>query len=142
MTTFIGHRICDGVSCEDVKNEIRKLIQKGSSVFLSGGLGEFDRICAKNVYELKKDFPEIKNYLIIPYTDFIVFSPEYFDETIFPEELERIPYKIRIMMRNRCMVDKAAYALCYVNNSFGGAGKTYEYAKRKGIKLINLGRFG
>lgn len=61
--TFIGHNDCYGVSEERVKSAITKLIESGVTDFLNGGQGGFDRICARCVYELKKDYPHIKNHL-------------------------------------------------------------------------------
>lgn len=58
--TFIGHKECYDVSIEDVRAEIIKLIEAGVTDFLSGGMGDFDWICAKAVYNLKKDYPHIK----------------------------------------------------------------------------------
>lgn len=65
--TFIGHNECFGLSAEKLKNAIRELIEKGVTDFLSGGQGGFDRLCGRCVYELKKEYPHINNYLIIPY---------------------------------------------------------------------------
>ena len=63
--TFIGHNECFGLSAEKLKNTIRELIEKGVTDFLSGGQGGFDRLCGRCVYELKKEYPHINNYLIV-----------------------------------------------------------------------------
>ena len=65
--TFIGHKECYGVSSEQVREEIIKLIENGVTDFLSGGMGSFDWMCARIVFELKKTYPHIHNYLVIPY---------------------------------------------------------------------------
>ena len=39
------------------------------------------------------------------------------------------------------MVDNASYAICYVNHGWGGAAKTYERAKKKGLNIINIATF-
>ena len=67
--TFIGHNECFGLSAEKLKNAIRELIEKGVTDFLSGGQGGFDRLCGRCVYELKKEFPHINNYLVMFYVD-------------------------------------------------------------------------
>lgn len=72
--TFIGHNECFGLSAEKLKNTIRELIKKGVTDFLSGGQGGFDRLCGRCVYELKKEFPHINNYLVIPYLSFNVYD--------------------------------------------------------------------
>lgn len=37
------------------------------------------------------------------------------------------------------MMDNSGYAICFVTNSWGGATKTFERAKRKKLRIINLG---
>ena len=51
--TFIGHKECYGVSGEQVREEIIKLIENGVTDFLSGGMGSFDWMCARIVFELR-----------------------------------------------------------------------------------------
>ena len=127
--TFIGHNECFGLSAEKLKNAIRELIEKGVTDFLSGGQGGFDRLCGRCVYELKKEYPHINNYLVIPYLSFNVYDKELFDSIIYPDGFEKYNFKSAIPARNRYMVD----------NSWGGAAKTYERAKKKKLQIINLG---
>lgn len=37
------------------------------------------------------------------------------------------------------MMDNSGYAICFVTHSWGGAAKTFERAKRKKLRIINLG---
>lgn len=64
---FIGHGECYGVRHEDVATAARKLIEKGVKDFLCGGMGDFDWIAARAVYELKAEYPDITVNLVIPY---------------------------------------------------------------------------
>ena len=137
--TFIGHKECYGVRAEDVQYEIEKLIGSGVTDFLNGGMGGFDWMCARLVYELKKDYPQIRNYLVIPYLTFNIIEPKYFDATIYPEGFEKYHFKAAIPARNRYLVDNSAYAVCYVKHGWGGAAKTLERAQKKGLTIINLG---
>lgn len=52
--TFIGHWECYVVSRAAIQREIVNLIEKGVTCFLSGGMGTFDWMCARIVFELKK----------------------------------------------------------------------------------------
>ena len=36
--------------------------------------------------------------------------------------------------------DAASAAICYVRTTTGGAGKTLEYAKKRGFKIINAAK--
>ncbi|MBQ6945125.1 MAG: DUF1273 family protein [Ruminococcus sp.] len=137
---FIGHNDCTGLETGKLKSEIIKSIENGAINFISGGMGEYDRICARLVYEIKIEYPNIKNLLVIPYLNFNIFEKRYFDEIIFPEELEYVPKKASIIKRNQYMVDKSSYAICYVNYSYGGAAKTFQYANKKNVEIINLGK--
>ena len=136
---FIGHNECYGVTSEQIKEAIVSLIDKGVTEFLSGGQGGFDRLCGRCVYELKKEYPHISNYLVIPYLSFNVYNSELFDSIIYPDGFEKYNFKSAIPARNRYMVDNSGYAICFVTHSWGGAAKTYERAKKKKLQIINLG---
>ena len=47
--------------------------------------------------------------------------------------------KAAIPARNRYMVEHAAYALCYIEHTWGGAAQTYKMAVKKGLTVLNLG---
>ena len=137
--TFIGHKECYGVSCEKVREEIIKLIENGVTDFLSGGMGSFDWMCARIVFELKKNYPHIHNYLVIPYLTFTILEEKYFDSIIYPEGFEKYHFKSAIPARNKYLVDNSAYAICYVTHGWGGDAQTFEKAVKKGLTVINLG---
>ena len=140
VATFIGHIECYGVDKAEVKAEIIKLIENGVTEFYSGGMGSFDWMCAHIVYDLKKEYPHIQNYLVIPYLTFTILEKEYFDSIIYPEGFEKYHFKAAIPARNRYLVDNSGYALCYVTHSWGGAARTLEQARKKGLVIINLGK--
>lgn len=135
---FIGHRECYGVSCEVVRNETIKLIERGVTDFLKGGMGSFDRICARIVFDLKKKYPHIKNHLVIPYLTYNITEESFFDSVIYPEGFEKYYFKAAIPARNKYLVDNSAYAICYVKHSWGGAAQTLKWAAKKGLTIINL----
>ena len=138
---FIGHSDCYGVSSNDVETAIVDLIHKGVTVFMSGGQGGFDRLCAGCVHRLKKQYPQIINSLVIPYLTFTVFDKDIFDEIVYPEGFEKYHFKAAIPARNKFMVDNAAFAICYVNHGWGGAAQTYERAVKKKLNIMNLGTY-
>ena len=138
---FIGHSECYGISAEQVEPIIIDLINQGVYIFYSGGQGGFDRLCAGCVYRLKKKYPQIKNYLVIPYLTFSIFDKNIFDEIIYPEGFEKYHFKAAIPARNKYMIDNASIAVCYVNHGWGGAAQTYRKATKKNLKIINLGTY-
>jgi len=136
--TFIGHNECYGVNAADVRNAIEQLIRAGVTDFLNGGMGGFDWLCARAVYELKKDYPQIRNLLVIPYLTFSIRNKELFDDIIYPDGFEKYHFKAAIPKRNRYLIDNSAYAICYVKHGWGGAAQTYEKAKKQNIKIIDI----
>ena len=127
---FIGHRECVGLDIGRVRGEVERLINCGVENFLNGGQGEFDRICARCVFDLKKDYPLIKNILVIPYLTFKSPQTELFDEIIYPEGLEKYHFKAAIGKRNEYMVENSSHAVCFVKYSYGGAAKTLQFAQK------------
>ncbi len=137
---FIGHDDCYGVNYDALKEKIEECIKNGAKYFYSGGYGGFDRLTATLIYKFKDKYKDIKNYLIIPYQQFTVFDKALFDEIVFPEILLNCHFKGAIVKRNRFMVDECDTAICFINHGWGNAVKTYEYAVRKKLNIINLGK--
>ena len=135
---FIGHSDCYGLPREVLRNEILSCIHQGAAEFYSGGQGEFDRLCARMVFDLKHQYPHIRNTLVIPYLSFRIFNPTLFDEILFPEELEDLYFKRAIPARNRYMVRRADAAVCYVDHTWGNAAKTYAFAQKQNLLIHNI----
>lgn len=135
---FIGHRDCAGLPPELVRNAIESLIRQGVTDFLCGGMGGFDWLCARETHGLKRRYPHIRCHLVLPYRSFRPLEPGYFDYIFCPQELEACHYKAAIPARNRYMVDRSAYALCYVTRSSGGAARTYAYAVTRRLTRIDV----
>ena len=108
----------------------------------TGGYGAFDRFAARCVKDAQTTAKNIRNCLVVPYLT-VSLQKElneqdgFFDEVIYPA-LENVPPKYAILRRNEWMVERANLVIGYITNNFGGAAKTWQYAKRKGIPLINL----
>ena len=137
---FIGNRDCYDVSIQKIKDAITDAINAGITTFVSGGLGYFDETCANLVHELKAQYPNIKNVLLIPYRNFRVFNKDIFDEITFPFEHDHttyIDYKSAIPRRNEIMVSMSGTAICCVHRE-GGASRTLELAKNQKLKIINI----
>lgn len=136
---FIGHRECFGLDEARVQTEIERLIHVGVITFLCGGMGAFDWLCARLVYQAKQRYPAVTGILVIPYLSFRIRERKYFDEVLYPEGFEKYHFKAAIPARNRFLVNHSSYALCYVDHDWGGAAKTYRLAMRQGLQMINLG---
>ena len=56
----------------------------------------------------------------------VVYASEYY-------------YNGCMQKRNRHMVDNSAFCICYLAKPTGGTFYTANYAKQKGLRIINLG---
>jgi len=136
--TFCGH----GKIKYDIDAEkkllfvIEDLIIKGATEFLFGGYGNFDILCAKVVKNLKNKYPYIKLTLVIAYLN-RKYNLDFYDETVYPP-IENTPLRFAILKRNQWMVQNSQILIAYVQNDWGGAAKTLQYAKKNKKKIINL----
>lgn len=134
----IGHRECYDVKKEAVRKTVIAMAEQGYTVFLLGGMGMFDTLCARVIFELRREGWPLKSYLVIPYLSFKFSDREIYNDVVYPEGFEKYHYKRAIVERNRYMVDASAGALVYVQHSFGGAYQTLTYAKKCKIQLFPL----
>ena len=137
---FIGNRDCYGVNTESIRNAIIYAINSGITTFLNGGQGYFDEVCATIVHQLKQEYPNIKNILVIPYRNFKIFDKDIFDQIVYPfDELEEsyLTYRAAIPERNRIMVSWSRMAISYVYRN-GGASKTLNLARKNNLEIIDL----
>ena len=115
----------------------------GITEFWAGNYGDFDRLSASAVRTLKEKYPEIRLVLVVPYltSDINEYRDEYsrdFDEIVIADMPENTPKKLGIIKANQYMVNNSEILLCFIEHSFGGAAKTLEYAKKKGVRVVNL----
>lgn len=112
--------------------------------FWVGNYGAFDKLSAKAVRELKVKHPEIQLNLVIPYltSEINQYKELYykdFDNILLADISEKTPKRLQIIKCNQYMVNNSNAFVFYVNHSFGGAAKTFEYATQsKNIKIVNL----
>ena len=144
---FAGHRkIYEPNIGEKVKKALEKLMETESRiVFLNGGMGRFDEVCAEVVRKLKEQYPEKDIHLCLVSAHFSNrFNTEksyyqtFYDEILVPKEVEYTYYKAAITKRNRWMVDHADLMLVYIDHDYGGAYQTYQYAQKKSVPIINI----
>lgn len=110
------------------------LIQQGADEFFLGGYGHFDFLCASVLREMKKDHPQIRLVLVLPYLNSSMLTEGY-DETVYPP-LESVPKRYAIVRRNEWMIRESDIVVAYVIRGFGGAARTLDYARRKKKPII------
>lgn len=137
--SFCGHRKIeyDEKLLSNLEMCVFDLVQKGATMFYIGGYGEFDRLAARAVYNIKKkEYPDIKSIFVTPYLnrDYDIFL---YDEIVYPP-LERVPLKYAIIKRNQCMVKNSDMLVAYIRHERGSAFEMLKYAKRNKKPIIRI----
>ncbi len=143
--TFFGHRDFGKLEYSDYIEEIFEylILNKEVSEFLSGGMGNFDRICEGIVRKLKKKYSHIKLKLVLAYSEEISFrivkrDIGLYDEIVIPN-LGKSDSKENIYRRNFYMADNSGFLVSGVYKKEGGAVKAVEHAREdKNVRIINI----
>ncbi|MCL2299899.1 MAG: DUF1273 domain-containing protein [Firmicutes bacterium] len=147
---FTGHRripVSERAALENrLEAEIVKLIHQGVRYFGAGGALGFDTMAASAVLRLKAQYPHIRLILVLPCGDQAAGWGEadkktynlilrLADKVVYISER----YSRRCMHeRNRHLVDHSEICVCYFVQTKGGTAYTVNYAKQKGLRVVNL----
>lgn len=147
---FTGHRKVPKDDLARIQErlweEIEKLVLKGMTWFVSGGALGFDTLAASTVIGLKQAYPEIKLVFALPCRQQSRFWSGQ-EKAIYQGLLGKADEVIYtsdnyfsgcMHVRNRFMVDKSAYCVCYLTEVTGGTAYTVRYAHEKGLKVISV----
>lgn len=135
--TFCGHKDINTMAvAAPLHSCIENLIKEGATEFYLGGYGSFDTLAARTIRDLKKKYPNIASFLIIPYLD-REYDLALYDGSIYPP-IENVPPRFAITKRNEWMVQESDVVVAYVIHDWGGAVKTLKYAERKTKRIINI----
>ena len=140
IVTFFGH---SRFAATDEYEKIilsfleEKVGERYAQMYL-GGYGDFDQFAYACCKKYKSSHPNISLVFVTPYLN--MSRERAYDLTIYPE-IENKPLRFAISYRNQYMVEKADYVIAYVEHAWGGAYKSYKYAKRKGKYIFNLANF-
>ena len=157
---FIGHRrIFDRSVREKLKTAIENEIKNGCKFFTMGTHGEFDEMALSVCRELRNVYKDIEIEVVITSYHKVenrlldTFKNEYNEIEMIHEnyipysdikttmyEIEDVHFKKQITESNHQMIDNCDTLICYVNKKHNpsGAKHAMNYAKRKGLKIINL----
>ena len=138
---FIGHRYADERIYEKLLAAVDTHISAyGVTDFLVGHYGDFDRMAARAVAEARRAHPGISLTMLLPYypEDRVISVPPIFDGTFYPPGMEFCPKRYAIVWANQYAIEHSDYLIAYVT----GVGKSrdfLDYAKQKGVSVLNLG---
>jgi len=147
---FTGHRNIPIDERESIKQrlkeEIISLIHQGVRYFATGGALGFDTMAALAVLKLKREYPHIRLILVLPYRD-QQEKWRAWDKFIYDLILDQADKAVYISRyythdcmhkRNRHLVDHSGICVCYLTNPHSGTAYTVDYAKQRGLRIINL----
>ena len=139
VIAFFGHSdfSADEIIKEKLLETLRSLINDSEAELLLGGYGGVDRFALNCGKCYKKENFKAKLILVTPYLNRSHSEGCEYDETLYPT-LEKVPYRYAISARNKWMVDRADVIISYIDREYGGAFKTFEYARKKKKVIINL----
>ncbi|MBQ7386936.1 MAG: hypothetical protein IJW03_02090 [Clostridia bacterium] len=147
IITFAGHSLVsssDSVK-EMVKEQIRNnIIDTEHIICYLGGYGDFDEICLRACSELKQQYSRIETVYVTPYISLSeqtkikeMLNLGLYDTSIYPP-IENVPPRFAISKRNEWMITESELVIIYVNHNYGGAYKSFQFAKRRKKKIINI----
>ena len=122
---------------------LEKTVGDNSAEMYLGGYGEFDTFAYVCCKKYKQAHPKVRLVFVTPYItveyqrNTLEYQKNRYDEILYPE-IENVPLRFAISYRNKWMVEKADYVVCAIEHEFGGAYKTYKYAKAKNKQVINI----
>ncbi|MDD5913173.1 MAG: hypothetical protein PUC62_02655 [Oscillospiraceae bacterium] len=146
--SFFGHRQIDRFfdAEEKVSDIVRRLlVEKEYVEFLIGRDGDFDQIVSSAVRQAKRsirdDNSELTWVMAYPKAEYANNEDSfdaYYDRVEVCDDSAQSHPKAAIQIRNRNMVDRSDWVICYVDHESGGAFQTMQYAQKCGKDVINL----
>lgn len=149
---FTGHRNLSHEEKLKVAVRLREIIEeqiKAGIVFYgAGGARGFDTLAAQTVLKMKKEYPQLRLILVLPCED---QTRGWRSEDIAVYEdikrrSDKVVYASReytpdcMHKRNRHLVDHCGTCICYLTRSTGGTAYTVDYARKKGLRIINVAK--
>ena len=125
---------------------IAEQIKAGVVFYGAGGALGFDALAAQTVLEMKKEYPQLRLILVLPCED-QTRGWRSEDIAVYEDIMRRsdkVVYVSReytpdcMHRRNRHLVDHSGTCICYLTRNTGGTAYTVDYARRKGLRIINV----
>ncbi len=137
VCTFFGHSDTPETKKVTLRTILIDLIEnKNANMFYVGNNGAFDRMARELLREFKKTH-KINYYVVLAYIPQKKDDNDYSDSIYF-DELNTKPHRVRIIERNKLMIDKSDIVITCVSNITGGAAKFKALAEKRGKIVINI----
>ena len=147
---FTGHRSIEERHASELPQRVdellEKLISEGYTEFRAGGAIGFDTLAALKVLEKKKKYGFVRLHLYLPchgqeksWSDSQKNAYRYILDNADSTQYSYDTYVRGCMhKRNREMVNGSELCVAYCGSDKGGTAYTVDYAKKKGVRVINL----
>ncbi len=147
---FSGHRDLpygDKEKIVDILGEvICDLAGKGYTQFISGGALGFDLLAAEVVLQKKREIPKLKLIMALPCRDqnikWLPVDKRRYEKVL--RNADEIVYVMEqyctgcMQLRNKFMVENSSICIAYKTRRSGGTAYTVDYAREKGLGIINI----
>ena len=147
---FTGHRELPTEKIPEISKRLEgtlvTLIEQGYCYFGAGGALGFDTLAAQAVLRLRERYPQIRLILVMPCLNQTRGWPQ--EDIGTYEEIKRCADKVThtsehyfrgcMQKRNRHLVDNSSVCICYLTKPSGGTAYTVDYARRMGLRIINI----
>ncbi len=148
IVTFCGH--ADFSKSKEYEQKLLSFLEervgeRAADMYL-GGYGNFDSFAYDCCKKYKETHPSVSVVFVTPYMtveyqrNYLRYQEKRYDSILY-SEIESKPKRYAIIYQNRYMVEKADCVVAYVEQAWGGAYTTYQYAQRKGKEILNLASF-
>ena len=147
---FTGHRVIPPEKFMYVRSrldeEVERAISQGYNTFCTGGAVGFDTQAALSVLAAKIRHQGIRLVLLLPCKEQAKNWSEL-DRQNYETIISRADEVIYVSdsytrgcmhIRNCALVDRSSRCIAYMEKNTGGTAFTVKYAKKSGIKIINL----
>ena len=144
---LIGHRRINTIEVAPLlENAIQKELDSGCRFFTMGTHGDFDKLALSICRKLKQQYPDMIIEVVLTSLNKLnqkidgEIYHQYEDVQTIMYDIENFHFKQQITESNKQMIKSCDALICYVNlkNTYSGAKYAYNYAKKKGLKIINL----
>lgn len=143
---FIGHRDTSDEVFPELLNVVQTHVRMyGVCEFIVGRYGNFDKLAAKAVKQIKESCPGITLTLLCPYHPGMraVRLPAGFDSSLYPFD-KPVPNRLAIVMANEKMINMCDFLIAFVNHP-GKARDFLDLAIRREksglLRITNLRQF-
>ena len=146
---FTGHRHLSTAECAMLTPRLQSLLcalyKRGYRRFLCGGALGFDTLAAECVIRLQAQHEDVCLVMALPCsTQAQRWRPEdvrRYERILYAADETHVLapnyYNGCMMVRNRFMVDRASFCVCYLNQMKGGTMSTVAYALKQHVPVLN-----